>query len=213
MRSIVVVDDGSPSVARARTSFLIQNTALFVPAGRVAEHTFAPVTAFITPLNDIASVPASVASARIAFGDAEQMERAFLLGVDDYLCEPWTVRELIVRTRRAGFQGDRTLGHVIQIGGDTVVLSDVQAAMWSVLSARPGRTVSRRDLASLSGVNAEFDSRTRSDGAQISRAVDMHIHRIRDALGVHRDRIETVRGRGYRLVPEKVNYSNLIVDK
>jgi DNA-binding winged helix-turn-helix (wHTH) protein len=213
VRSIVVVDDGSPSVARARTNLLIQNTALFVPVGRVAEHSFAPVTAFITPVTDIATVPLSSAGVRIAFGEAEQMERAFLLGVDDYLCEPWTVRELIVRTHRAGFQSDKTLGHVIEIGGNTVVLSDVQAAIWSVLNSRPGRAVSRHDLACLAGVNAEGCGDASYEGEQISRAVDMHIHRIRHALGNHRNRIETVRGHGYRLSPEKINNSNLNVDK
>jgi len=213
LRPIVVVDDGSPSVARARKTILLQNISLFVAAEQVGEHTFSPSTTFITPVGNAGCVAPSEAGACIAYGSADDMERAFLLGVDDYLCEPWTGRELLVRARRLTRYDSSPLGHVVQVGGDTVVFSDVQAVIWSVLSSRPGRVVNRRDLAALAGVNGDTNSDPNGAKDSASRAIDMHIHRIRHVLGTQRDRIETVRGCGYRLVPEKVNYSNPIVDK
>ena len=85
------------------------------------------------------------------------------------------------------------------------MLSGIQASIWHILSVAEGRTVERRVIAETIGGTAA----DRPD----SRSIDMHIARLRRALGEFGGRIETVRGRGYRLRPETLNYSNLVVDK
>jgi DNA-binding response OmpR family regulator len=55
---------------------------------------------------------------------------------------------------------------------------------------RVGEVVARRDLA----------TGTSSTGSESeSNVIDVHMSRIRDKLGKHSGRIETVRGIGYRL--------------
>jgi DNA-binding response OmpR family regulator len=58
------------------------------------------------------------------------------------------------------------------------------------LIERAGEVVARRELTGLTAA-ASIDGE--------SNAVDVHISRIRDKLGPHGSRIETVRGVGYRL--------------
>jgi DNA-binding response OmpR family regulator len=204
---LLVVDDGSPSVRRAGSLLQSRTDVIIVSPTRAPRHLQKGPDAIVMPVSLVGGDfwNCAYTAVRVAFGAVEDMERAFLLGVDDYLCCPWTQVELSVRVQRLLSSKGETLGQVIVIGNSTVVVSASQAVVWHYLARRPGRVVSRTVLAEIAGLPTEGGGR--------SRAVDMQIARLRRALGAYGNRIETVRGKGYRLNPDTVNISNLIVDK
>ncbi len=207
MGFLLVVDDGSPSVRRAGRMMQSRTDTIVVSPNRALPYLQRRPDAVAVPVSFIGGEiwTGTTAAVRIAFGAVEDMEKAFLLGVDDYLCCPWAPVELTVRVQRLVSGGQETLGQVLVLGDTTVVVSASQAVIWRYLSARPGRVVGRDILADIAGLV--------TDGRDYSRAVDMQIARLRRALGAYGNSIETVRGKGYRVNPETVNISNLIVDK
>jgi len=207
--SFLLIDDGSPSVHAATADTLVQRSGVIVPPSRAELHTLDTFDAIVIPISLVGSPIWGRAGdrIRICYGEVAAMERAVFLGATDYLCEPWTAGELLLRVRRGVAATTGTFGNVIDVGGTTIVVSEIQATVWRELLRREGAVVDRRTLANRIG----FPSRT--SGPEDSRAVDMHIARLRRALGSAGSRIETVRGRGYRLRPENAKNSNMIVDK
>ncbi|MFA7566428.1 MAG: winged helix-turn-helix domain-containing protein [Alkalispirochaeta sp.] len=213
MGIMLVVDDGSYSVRLAGEMLQRKKNTVYVSPSRAAGHVGRNMAAIVVPA-DMVGGPLWLDSGavrpgravRIGYGAVEHMERALLLEADDYLCCPWTAVELLVRVQRLvyGVEGNRT-GRIITLGDETYVLSTVQAAIWRTLVRQPGRVVSRDVLAGLAEIGV--------DGRIGSRAVDMHIARLRRSLGVNRSVVETVRGRGYRYNGDTINTSNLNVDK
>ena len=125
-------------------------------------------------------------------------------GVDDYLVKPFRPEELVARIRAvcrraAGSASSRLVfGNVeIDLATKTVSVSHVAATLtareWSLLEAlalRVGRYVSKDELDRLLKGGDEAET--------ASNALEVHVHNLRRKLG--RESIETVRGRGYRLV-------------
>ena len=125
-------------------------------------------------------------------------------GVDDYLVKPFRPEELVARIRAvcrraAGSASSRLVfGNVeIDLATKTVLVSHVAAALtareWALLEAlalRVGRYVSKDELDRLLKGGDEAET--------ASNALEVHVHNLRRKLG--RESIETVRGRGYRLV-------------
>ena len=75
----------------------------------------------------------------------------------------------------------------VKIGGQEVVVTRTQFRILSLLVSEPGRVFDRAKLVE------------HAIGALVSeRTVDVHIKEIRRKLGPLGDRIETVRGSGYR---------------
>lgn len=213
MGILLVVDDGSYSVRRAGEMLQRRSDTVYVSPSRAARYTDAKVKAIVVPV-DMVGGPLWTGDGavriggivRIAFGGSEHMERALLLQADDYLCCPWTAVELIVRVQhRVSAKEENRVGRVVTVENETYVLSVVQAMIWHILVRRPGRVVSRDVLADAADL--------RVDGEDGSRAVDMHIARLRQSLGAHRHVVETVRGRGYRFNADTINNSNFNVDK
>ena len=129
---------------------------------------------------------------------------AFSAGADDYLTKPFEMQEVIVRLRAlmrraAGMATpelscgplslDTTSGSVT-VDGQPVRLTAQELRILEYLLHRPGQIVSRLDI-----IDHAYDR----DGDRDSNVIDVLIGRIRRKLAV--DVIETVRGRGYRLVP------------
>lgn len=125
-------------------------------------------------------------------------------GADDYLGKPFDLDELAARLRAIARRGAgratpqlSASGIVLDptrlaatVDGADVTLSRREFAVLSTLMERPGTIRSRGDIEDrLYGWQEEVES----------NAVEVHIHNLRAKVG--RDRIETVRGLGYRMRP------------
>lgn len=127
------------------------------------------------------------------------------LGADDYIPKPFGMLELISRVRavlRRGPQGPEesayTLGglyvcparHEVRLDGEEITLALKEYQLLCAL-LEAGGAVRTRDqlLQSIWGYRFDGESRT----------VDVHIRKLRQKLGAHGGRIETVKGVGYKI--------------
>ncbi len=143
----------------------------------------------------------------------EEVDRivGFELGVDDYVVKPFSVRELLLRIqavlRRKEQAGDAAPvveieglkidrgAHRAWVDGGEITLTALEFKLLVTLCDRRGRVQTReRLLSDVWGIDADITSRT----------VDTHVKRVREKLGNVGDRIETVRGVGYRFSDEPV---------
>jgi two-component system phosphate regulon response regulator PhoB len=127
------------------------------------------------------------------------------IGADDYIVKPFSPRELVLRVaavlRRV--QGAIRAADRVEIdefcidrsnleitrAGRKLELTTTEFKLLNLLLDRRGRTQSRETLLyDVWGYTSAMDTRT----------VDTHIRRLREKLGGHPSRIETVRGEGYR---------------
>lgn len=147
-----------------------------------------------------ASLPVVILSAR---GDIDDRVVGLDLGADDYVPKPFAIDELVARIRaRLRPQADGTstklnvgdleldlIAHRARLTGKIVELTSREFALLEMLMRHPGRAVPRSDL--LSNVwGLDFDPR--------SNLVDVYVRYLRRKVGD--DRIQTVRGVGYRIV-------------
>lgn len=95
-----------------------------------------------------------------------------------------------------GWRYDGDSRRLMRPDNSSVVLSSAQGALLEVFLDRPGRLLTRDQLITL----------TRGSGANVfDRAIDLSVSRLRRLLGDHGmgPLIETIRGEGYRLRPER----------
>jgi len=137
------------------------------------------------------------------------------IGADDYIIQPFSLRELLARIRammrrlrQPGLQrvvndrpsqhfGDLRIDHeqrVVTLAGATVALTAREFAVLALLTSDPGRTCSRAQL---------LEYAWGSDFSVTPRVVDVCISQIRKKLGDETNRpryIESHHGTGYRFV-------------
>ena len=153
---------------------------------------------------ETATVPIMMLTAK----DAE-LDKVMALdgGADDYLTKPFSLMELTSRCRALLRRGGMSNAPVVDaLSIDGIVLSPSHRTvsvdgreikltlrefdLLEYLMRKPGVVFSREAL--LQSVwGWDFDGG--------SRTVDVHVQTLRQKLGDHADRIETVRGVGYRL--------------
>ena len=133
--------------------------------------------------------------------EVETKVRGLEAGADDYLSKPFAFAELLARlrsmTRRRAIDlnapvsvGDVTLERarrVVVLAGDEVLLSPRESDLLDAFLRHPGQVLSRRQLGEQVW---SYDY----DGA--SNVVDVYVRYLREKVGS--ERIETVRGIGYR---------------
>lgn len=136
----------------------------------------------------------------------EEIDRivGFEIGADDYVTKPFSVRELILRTKvilkkQNSDEEEKILeygsismnldAHKVKENGTEIALTALEFKLLKHLLKRRGRVQSRDQLLSdVWKLSTEVTTRT----------VDTHIKRLREKLGKSGDLIQTIRGVGYR---------------
>ena len=153
------------------------------------------------------SIPIIMITAK---GEESDIVTGLELGADDYIVKPFSPRVLVARIRsvmRRQRAEKTTGGEPVEIGdftihpgkrevhvkGQPVDLTNLEFLVLQLLAKKPGWVFSRYQI--VEGV--------RGDNYPVTdRSVDVLIVGLRKKLGVHGDRIETVRGAGYRFKEE-----------
>ncbi len=164
-------------------------------------------------LRAVSQVPVIMVTARV-----EEIDRllGLELGADDYICKPFSPREVVARVKAVLRRSERSKSgkplHALamdretftaRLNGREMALTPVEFALLQTLSAHSGRVFSRDQL-----MNRMYsDYRVVSD-----RAVDTHIKNLRrklaQASGVE-DLIKSVYGLGYRFEASNLQLSQV----
>jgi two-component system alkaline phosphatase synthesis response regulator PhoP len=136
------------------------------------------------------------------------------LGADDYIQKPVSPRVLVARVKSMLRRSDRPdapaipadesveqitvdgididrAAYKVKIDGSEVFFPRKEFELLYFLATHPGRVYSREALL----------NRVWGEGAYVvERTVDVHIFKVREKLGQRGERIETVKGVGYRFV-------------
>ncbi|HUQ24796.1 MAG TPA: response regulator [Burkholderiales bacterium] len=153
-------------------------------------------------LRTFSDVPVIMVTARV-----EEVDRLIGLeaGADDYLCKPFSVRELVARVKallrrpRVGISSSNSslvideATHKASLDGKDIELTPVEFRLLAALAGAPGRVFSRDGL--LEKLYA--DHRVVTD-----RTVDAHVKNLRRKLDEIRpggDLVRSIYGVGYKL--------------
>ncbi len=159
-------------------------------------------------IRETSTVPIVMVSAR---GDALDVVLGLEAGADDYVTKPFDTQVLVARLRavmRRAVSDPRAARHrrpdpsvesfgdleldrealEVRRGGTTVQLTPTELKLLIEFANNPGVVLSRSTL-----LQRVWDYEWGGDG----RLVDVHLQRLRTKIGA--DRIETVRGFGYKL--------------
>ena len=157
----------------------------------------------------LAGVPVLMLTAK---SDVKDRVKGLEIGAEDYVTKPFSPKEVVLRVQallkrlRSASAAGTTLesGSIIldkttlsaKLDGKRLDLTTTEFKLLTAFLNNPARTLSRDLLLKdVWGYSSGADTRT----------VDTHIRRLREKLCDHADRLETVRGEGYRLNPPPAN--------
>ncbi len=152
--------------------------------------------------SETASIPVLMLTAR---SEVKDRVKGLEIGADDYVTKPFSPKEVVLRVqgllRRIRSAAEEVSivevdGIVIDkstlrasIGNERLELTTIEFKLLLTLIHNRGKTLSREILLSdVWGYSTGADTRT----------VDTHMRRLREKLGDHATKVETVRGQGYR---------------
>jgi two-component system phosphate regulon response regulator PhoB len=148
-------------------------------------------------------VPIVMLTAR---GEDADVVKGLELGADDYVTKPFSPKVLLARVaavlrRKAAGKPDQDAvltidglvvdprRHGVTLDGQPITLTNTEFRILHFLASRRGWAFTRAQI---------VDAVRGPDHPVTDRSVDVHVFGLRRKLGPCRDRIETVRGVGYR---------------
>ena len=152
--------------------------------------------------SETASIPVLMLTAR---SEVKDRVKGLEIGADDYVTKPFSPKEVVLRVqgllRRIrsaaeevsivevdGIAIDKSTLRA-SIGNERLELTTIEFKLLLTLIHNRSKTLSRETLLSdVWGYSTGADTRT----------VDTHMRRLREKLGDHATKVETVRGHGYR---------------
>lgn len=150
---------------------------------------------------DTESLPIIMLTAK---GEPGERVQGLEMGADDYVTKPFSTKELVLRVKalmrrtKSGREGEvlevepftvNKSAFEIRLEGERLDLTTTEFKLLTLLIERRGRIQSRETLLfDVWGYQNAIDTRT----------VDTHMRRLREKLGIHSSRLETIRGEGYR---------------
>ena len=147
-------------------------------------------------------IPVIMATAR---GTEYDKVQSLDMGADDYITKPFGMMEMVSRVKAvlrrslpaqtaALLELDGLMldpgQHTVTLAGERITLTYKEYELLKLFLSHPGTAFSREQL---------LHDIWNTDYAVETRTVDMHIRTLRQKLGAWGQRIETVRGVGYRL--------------
>ncbi len=161
-------------------------------------------------LRRITDAPIIMISARV-----EEIDRVIGLemGADDYVCKPFSPREVLARLRALLRRVDGRLLVPVDLGGfqiddatqsirwnlKVLPLTRVEFRVFKLLLSNPGQVFSRQRL--LDAAHVEFPTSYASSDQGSDRTIDSHVKNLRrklNAAGADTSKIESAYGSGYR---------------
>lgn len=136
----------------------------------------------------------------------DDLLEGFDAGGDDYICKPFSVKEVVARVKavlkRFDFQPDNTNGNDLNFGsltvafdsktvfidGEEVYFPRKEYDLLVLLLTHPNTYFQRSELIAEVWKDAPY---------VLDRTIDVHIARIRNRLGVHREMLKNKTGFGY----------------
>ena len=129
------------------------------------------------------------------------------LGADDYICKPYSPREVVARVkallRRTNNTQEKIPSNVLELDNDTyqvkvyqqvVELTAIEFNLLKILNKKPGRIYSRSQL---------IDLIYKDNRIVIERTIDSHIKKLRkklNAISTENELVQSVYSVGYKLI-------------